>query len=68
MTAAELAKSRRYQQINRLSDRMLLGDEPRVLGSAFENQPVFFSRGVQNMMGSEQQNRMAPTRQNALSR
>ena len=68
MTAAELAKSRRYQQINRLSDRMLLGDEPKVLGSAFENQPVFFSRGVQNMMGSEQQNRMAPTRQNALSR
>lgn len=68
MTAGELAKMRRYQQVNRLADRMLLGAEPNVLEGPLANQPVFFSRGMQNAMNPQQQNQMAPTRQNALVR
>jgi hypothetical protein len=60
--ARELATARRLQQVDRLTQQMRLGAEPKVLEGPFVNEPVFFSRGVQNMLGPVQQN------QNALSR
>lgn len=62
MTAKELATARRLQQVDRLTQQMRLGAQPQVIEGAFANEPVFFSRGVQNMLGPVQQN------QNALSR
>ena len=60
--ARELATARRMQQVGRLTEQMRLGAEPKVLESPFVNEPVFFSRGVQNMLGPVQQN------QNALAK
>lgn len=62
MTAKELATARRLQQVDRLTEQMRLGARPQVLESAFANEPVFFSRGVQNMLGPVQQNQNALTR------
>lgn len=62
MTARELATARRLQQVDRLTQQMRLGAQPQVIEGALANEPVFFSRGVQNMLGPVQQN------QNALSR
>lgn len=62
MGARELATARRLQQVDRLTQQMRLGAQPRVLEGALANEPVFFSRGVQNMLGPVQQN------ENALSR
>lgn len=62
MGARELATARRLQQVDRLTQQMRLGAEPQVLESPFVNQPIFFSRGMQNMLSPVQQN------QNALSR
>lgn len=60
--AKTLAEQRRTQQVNRLAERMRLGETPQIVEGPFANEPVFFSRGVQNMLGPIQQN------QNALSR
>jgi hypothetical protein len=62
MGAKSLAETRRTQEVNRLANRMRLGEEPPVIENALANQPVFFSRSVQNMLNSGQQN------QNALGR
>ena len=56
MAAKELATTRRLQQVNRLSEQMRLGTQPRVIEGVFANEPVFFSRGVQNMLSPTQQN------------
>ena len=58
----ELATARRLQQVNRLTEQMRLGKKPEVLEGALINEPVFFTRGMQNMLGPVQQN------QNALAR
>ena len=63
MAAKELAANRRLRQVNKLSERMLAGREPLVLESAFTNQPVFVTKGLQNMM-----NPVAMENQNALAR
>ena len=60
--AKTLAEQRRMQQANRLAERMRLGETPQVLEGPLANEPVFFSRSVQNMLGPVQQN------QNSLSR
>ena len=62
MASRSLADQRRVQQANALASRMRLGEVPEVLEGPLANQPVFFSRGVQNMLGPVQQN------QNALVR
>jgi hypothetical protein len=59
MTAKSLAETRRIQEVNRLANRMRLGEIPQVIESVSANQPVFFSRGVQNMLGPVQQNQNA---------
>jgi hypothetical protein len=60
--AKTIAEQRRMQQANRLAERMRLGETPQVLEGPLANEPVFFSRSVQNMLGPVQQN------QNSLSR
>lgn len=62
MGARELATARRLQQVDRLTQQMRLGAQPQVLEGPFVNEPVFFSRGVQNMLGPVQQNQNALTR------
>lgn len=57
-----LATKLRERSVGQLTDQMLLGRKPDVLEGPFVNEPVFFSRGVQNMLGPVQQN------QNALAR
>lgn len=59
MTAKELATARRMQQVDRLTQQMRLGAQPQVIENAFANTPVFFGRGVQNMLGPVQQNQNA---------
>jgi hypothetical protein len=60
--AKTIAEQRRVQQANRLAERMRLGEAPQVIEGVLANEPVFFSRSVQNMLGPVQQN------QNALGR
>jgi hypothetical protein len=60
--AKTIAEQRRVQQANRLAERMRLGETPQTIEGPLANEPVFFSRGVQNMLGPVQQN------QNALAR
>jgi hypothetical protein len=60
--AKTFAEQRRMQQANRLAEQMRLGEAPKVLEGPLANEPVFFSRSVQNMLGPVQQN------QNALNR
>jgi uncharacterized protein Smg (DUF494 family) len=60
--AKTIAEQRRVQQANRLAERMRLGETPQVIEGALANEPVFFSRSVQNMLGPVQQN------QNSLGR
>jgi len=60
--AKTIAEQRRVQQANRLAERMRLGEAPRVIEGPLANEPVFFSRSVQNMLGPVQQN------QNALAK
>jgi hypothetical protein len=60
--AKTIAEQRRVQQTNRLAERMRLGEAPQVIEGVLANEPVFFSRSVQNMLGPVQQN------QNALGR
>jgi hypothetical protein len=62
--AKTIAEQRRVQQTNRLAERMRLGEAPQVIESAFANQPVFFTRSAQNMLGPQQQQQQ----QNALAR
>jgi hypothetical protein len=62
MAAKSLAEARRVQDVNRLASRMRLGKTPDVLEGAFENTPVFFTRGAQNMLGPVQQNQNAMTK------
>lgn len=62
VAAKTFAEQRRMQQANRLAEQMRLGERPQVIEGPLANEPVFFSRGVQNMLGPVQQN------QNALSR
>ena len=50
MAAKSLAETRRVQDVNRLASRMRLGKTPDVLEGPFENTPVFFTRGAQNML------------------
>lgn len=59
MASKGLAETRRTQEVNRLANRMRLGQEPPVIENALANQPVFFSRSVQNMLNSGQQNQNA---------
>jgi hypothetical protein len=59
MSAKSLAETRRIQEVNRLANRMRLGEIPQVIDSALANQPVFFSRSAQNMLGPVQQNQNA---------
>jgi hypothetical protein len=59
MASKSLADQRRIQQANALANRMRLGETPEVLEGPLANQPVFFSRGVQNMLGPVQQNQNA---------
>lgn len=63
MAAKEIATVRRMQQVNRLAEQMRLGAQPQMLEGPFVNEPVFFSRSVQNMLGPVQQQN-----QNALAR
>lgn len=62
MASKGIAEARRTQEVNRLANRMRLGETPQVLEGPLANQPVFFSRSAQNMLGPVQQN------QNALAR
>lgn len=62
MAAKGLATALRGKSVEHLAEQMRLGKVPTVLEGPFVNEPVFFSRGVQNMLGPVQQN------QNALSR
>ena len=62
MAAKELATAQRMRQINALSSQMRLGQTPSVIEGASANVPVFYTRGMQNMLGPIQQN------QNALAR
>lgn len=62
VAARELATARRMQQVGRLTERMRMGSQPQILEGPFVNEPVFFSRGVQNMLGPVQQNQNALTR------
>ena len=62
VAAKTFAEQRRMQQANRLAEQMRLGEAPKVLEGPLANEPVFFSRSVQNMLGPVQQN------QNALNR
>jgi len=59
MAAKGLAETRRVQEVNRLANRMRLGETPQVIEGVSANQPAFFSRGVQNMLGPVQQNQNA---------
>jgi hypothetical protein len=59
MAARELATKRRVQQLDRLAAQMRLGEVPRVIETPLANEPVFFSRSVQNMLGPVQQNQNA---------
>jgi hypothetical protein len=59
LAARELATARRLQQVDRLTQQMRLGAQPRMIESPLVNEPVFFSRGVQNMLGPVQQNQNA---------
>ena len=59
LAARELATARRLQQVDRLTQQMRLGAQPRMLESPLVNEPVFFSRSVQNMLGPVQQNQNA---------
>jgi len=61
MAAKGIAEARRVQDVNRLANRMRLGKTPDILEGAFENTPVFFTRGAQNMLGPVQQNQNAMT-------
>ena len=60
--AKTFAEQRRMQQANRLAEQLRLGEAPKVLEGPLANEPVFFSRSVQNMLGPVQQN------QNAMNR
>jgi len=62
MAAKELATAQRMRQINALSSQMRLGQTPPVIEGAGANVPVFYTRGMQNMLGPVQQN------QNALAK
>ena len=62
LAARETATALRDRQVRQLAAQMRLGSQPQVLETPFVNEPVFFSRGVQNMLGPVQQN------QNALNR
>lgn len=57
--AKTIAEQRRMQQANRLAERMRLGETPQILEGPLANEPVFFSRSVQNMLGPTQQNQNA---------
>jgi hypothetical protein len=59
LAARELATARRLQQVDRLTQQMRLGAQPRMIESPLVNEPVFFSRSVQNMLGPVQQNQNA---------
>ena len=60
--AKTFAEQRRMQQANRLAEQLRLGEAPKIIEGPLANEPVFFSRSVQNMLGPVQQN------QNALNR
>jgi hypothetical protein len=64
MAAKELSTARRMQQMNALASQMRLGETPQVIEGVSANQPAFFSRSAQNMLGPVQQNQ----NQNALAR
>jgi hypothetical protein len=59
MAAKGLAETRRTQEVNRLANRMRLGETPQVIEGISANQPAFFSRSAQNMLGPVQQNQNA---------
>jgi hypothetical protein len=57
-----LATALRGRGVDQLSEQMRLGRVPKITEGPFVNEPVFFSRSAQNMLGPVQQN------QNALAR
>lgn len=59
MAAKELATARRLQTVDRLTQQMLLGRKPEVIEGPLANQPVFITRGIQNMLGPVQQSQNA---------
>ena len=57
-----LATALRGRGVDQLAEQMRLGKVPKITEGPFVNEPVFFSRSAQNMLGPVQQN------QNALAR
>lgn len=55
MAAKELATRRRLQQVDRLTNQMRLGGQPKILETAFANQPIFATQAMRNMLGPVQQ-------------
>ena len=54
-----LATKLRGRGVEDLAEQMRLGKVPKITEGPFVNEPVFFSRGVQNMLGPVQQNQNA---------
>ena len=54
-----LATALRGRGVENLAEQMRLGKVPKITEGPFVNEPVFFSRGVQNMLGPVQQNQNA---------
>lgn len=67
LTARQLATLRREQQINRLTEQMLMGRRPEVLEGMMANEPMFITRGIQNLMGPVQMNALSPQSENNLA-
>jgi hypothetical protein len=59
LAAREIATARRASEVNRLSEQMRLGAKPQIIEGPFRNEPVFFGRGVLNMLVPTQQNQNA---------
>lgn len=59
MMGKGLATKLRGRGVEDLAEQMRLGKVPKITEGPFVNEPVFFSRSVQNMLGPVQQNQNA---------
>lgn len=59
MAGKGLATALRGRGVEQLAEQMRLGKVPKITEGPFVNEPVFFSRSVQNMLGPVQQNQNA---------
>lgn len=59
MVGKGLATKLRGRGVEDLAEQMRLGKVPKITEGPFVNEPVFFSRSVQNMLGPVQQNQNA---------